>query len=69
MARQALLERYRARQQQGRAVSTGRLPAEIRVEVLEENLGVHRARAQAKIEAFEARPFRGGHVPGPVDSD
>lgn len=64
--REVLLERYR---EQGRAVPTGRPPAEIRVEVLEENLTVHRGRAQAKIEAWRARPFRGGHIPGPVEAD
>jgi transposase len=64
--RQALLERYR---EQGRAVATGRPPVEIRVEVLEENLAVHRARAQAKIDAWAARPFRGGHIPKPVEAD
>jgi transposase len=66
--RQALLEGYRAQREQGRQVPTGRPPAEIRVEVLEENLAVHRARAQAKIDAWRARPFRGGHVPA-VESD
>jgi transposase len=64
--RQALLERYR---EQGRTVATGRPPAEIRVEVLEENLAVHRARAQARIDAWAARPFRGGHIPKPVEAD
>ncbi|HZA11194.1 MAG TPA: transposase [Mycobacterium sp.] len=67
--RDALLERYRAQHEQGRQVPMGRPPAEIRVEVLEENLAVHRARAQNKIDAFWARPFRGGHVPGSVDDD
>jgi transposase len=66
--RRALLEGYRAQREQGRAVPTGRPPAEIRVEVLEENLAAHRARAQAKIDAWRARPFRGGHVPT-VESD
>lgn len=66
--RQAVLDRYRAAHEQGRAVSTGAAPAAIRIEVLKENLVIHRARAQAKIDAFWARPFRGGHVPGPVDS-
>ena len=36
--------------------------------MLEENLAVHRARAQAKIDAWRARPLRGGHVPT-VESD
>jgi hypothetical protein len=67
--RQALLEGYRAQREQGRQVPTGRPPAEIRVEVLEENLAAHRARAQAKIDAWRARPYRGGHVPGPVEAD
>ena len=31
--------------------------------MLEENLAVYRARAQAKVDAWRARPFRGGHVP------
>ena len=61
--RQALLEDYRGQREQGRAVPTGRPPVEIRVEVLEENLAVYRARAQAKVDAWRARPFRGGHVP------
>lgn len=61
--REVVLEGYRAQREQGRAVPTGRPPAEIRVEVLEENLAVHRARAQAKIDAWAARPFRGGHIP------
>ena len=42
---------------------TGRPPAEVRVEVLEENLVIYRARAQAKVDAWRTRPFRGGHVP------
>lgn len=66
--RQALLRGYRGQREQGRAVPTGRPPAEIRVEVLEENLAVHRARAQAKVDAWQARRFRGGHVPA-VESD
>jgi Transposase domain (DUF772)/Transposase DDE domain len=67
--REVVLQGYRAQREQGRAVPTGRPPAEIRVEVLEENLAVHRARAQAKIDAWAARPFRGGHIPGPVEAD
>lgn len=63
------LQGYRMQRGQGRVMPTGRPPAEIRVEVLEENLAVHRARAQAKIDAFWARPFRGGHIPGPVEAD
>lgn len=66
--RQALLEGYRAQRQQGRQVPTGRPPVEIRVEVLAENLADHRARAQAKIDAWRARPFRGGHVPA-IETD
>src|SRR5690625_1260634 len=67
--RQALLDKYQAQQAQGRAVSTTRLPAEIRVRLLEGNLAIHRARAQAKIDAFWARPFRGGHIPKPVEAN
>ena len=66
--RQAVLDRYRAVHEQGRTVSTGQAPPEVRIEVLEKNLIIHRARAQAKIDAFWARPFRGGHVPGPVEA-
>jgi Transposase DDE domain len=61
--RQALLEDYRGQRERGRQMPTGRPPAEIRVEVLEENLAIYRARAQAKVDAWRARPFRGGHVP------
>lgn len=67
--RQALLDGYRAQRERGRQVPTGRPPTEIRVEVLEENLAAHRVRAQAKIDAFRARPYRGGHIPKPVDQD
>ena len=66
--RQVVLEGYRGQREQGRPALCGRPPVEIRVEVLEENLAVHRARAQAKIDAWRARPFRGGHVPT-VESD
>jgi transposase len=67
--REVVLQGYRAQREQRRAVPTGRPPVEIRVGVLEENLAVHRARARAKIDAFWARPFRGGHIPGPVEAD
>jgi transposase len=66
--REVVLAGYRAQRERGRAVPTGRPPVEIRVEVLEENLAAHRARAQAKIDAWRARPFRGGHVPA-VETD
>lgn len=61
--RQALVEAYRAQRAQGRQLPVGRPPIEIRVEVLEENLAARRARAQAKIDAWQARPYRGGHRP------
>ena len=61
--RQAKVDSYRAQRERGRQVPTGRPPAEIRVEVLEENLAAHRARAQAKVDAWLARPYRGGHIP------
>jgi transposase len=66
--RLAVLDKYRAQHERGRAVSTGRAAVEVRIEVLEKNLVIHRARAQAKIDAFWARPFRGGHIPGPVEA-
>lgn len=61
--RQAQLDTYRTQRERGRQVPTGRPPTEIRVEVLEENLAAHRARAQAKVDAWQARPYRGGHIP------
>jgi transposase len=66
--RQAVLDKYRAQHERGRAVKTGKAPPKIRIELLEKNLVIHRARAQAKIDAFWARPFRGGHIPGPVEA-
>lgn len=63
--RQLLLDGYR---EQGRQVPVGRPPAEIRVEVLDENLAAHRARAQAKIDAWQERPYRGGRIPA-VEAD
>jgi transposase len=61
--RQQLVEGYRTQREQGRQLPTGRPPVEIRVEVLQENLAAYRARAQAKLDAWAARPYRGGHIP------
>jgi hypothetical protein len=67
--RLALLEDYLAQCERGRQLPTGRPPAEIRVEVLTDSLVVQKARVQAKIDAWRSRPYRGGHIPGPVEAN
>jgi hypothetical protein len=57
--RQTLLEGYRAQREQGRQVPTGRPPAEIRVEVLEENL-----RGSSGSRAGQDRRVAGASLPG-----
>lgn len=63
--RQTLLADYQDRLARG--VRAGPPPAEIRVEVLTESLAREKARVQARNDAWAARPFRGGHTPGPVE--
>lgn len=65
--RQALLVDYRDRRARG--VRAGPPPAEIRVEVLTESLAREKARVQARNDAWAARPFQGGHTPGPVEDN
>jgi transposase len=64
--RRALLADFQDRRARG--VRTGQPPAEIRVEVLTESLAREKARLQARNEAWAARPFRGGHIPVPVEN-
>ena len=66
--RAALLERYRAQREQGHC-PTGHLPAEIRIEVLTENLAMHQARQRAKIDDWVARGSKGQRPPLPVEQD
>jgi transposase len=66
---EALLEGYRAKRQRGGPLPGGRIPVELRVEALTQTLAVRKAQAQAKIDAFWARPYRGGHIPGPVEKN
>ena len=65
--REALLVDYQDRLARG--VRAGPPPAEIRVEVLTESLAREKARMQARNDAWAARPFRGGHTPGPVEDN
>lgn len=65
--RQDLLADYQDRR--GRGLRAGPPPAEIRVEVLAESLATEKARVQARNDVWAARPFRGGHTPGPVEED
>lgn len=66
---EALLEAYRTQRQRGGPLPGGRIPVQLRVEALTHTLAVRKAKAQARIDAFWARPFRGGHTPGPVEDD
>lgn len=65
--RQALLDEYRQRRQQHPDAKSGPIPAELRVEVLTENLATARARHQAKIDRYHARSGRRGQRPVPVE--
>ena len=65
--RQDLLADYQDRHARG--LRAGPPPAEIRVAVLTESLAREKARVQARNDAWAARPFRGGHTPGPVEED
>ncbi|WP_204903657.1 transposase [Mycobacterium riyadhense] len=65
--RQAFLADYQDRRARG--IRCGPPPAEIRVEVLTQSLAREKARVQARNDAWAARPFRGGHTPGPVEED
>nr|WP_207949664.1 transposase [Mycobacterium eburneum] len=64
--REALIADYRAARQAGGLLPLGTPPAELRIEALTHTLERRKAAAQATIDAFWARPYRGGHVPGPV---
>ena len=65
----AVVDGYRARREGGGPLPGGAIPAELRIEALTHTLAVRKAQAQAKIDAFWARPFRGGHTPGPVEAN
>ena len=66
--RATLVADYRAARQRGGQLPPGAVPAELRIEALTHTLAVRKAQAQAKIDAFWARPYRGGHIPGPVNA-
>lgn len=66
--RQAELADYQDRRARGE-IRRGAAPAEIRVQVLTESLAREKARVQARNDAWAARPFRGGHTPGPVEDN
>jgi transposase len=64
--RAAQLEAFRRRREQRAIVPMGLPPAEIRVEILTQNLAEARARHQAKIDRYHARGKR-GRPPVPVE--
>jgi transposase len=64
--RRAQLEAFRHRREQRAVAPMGLPPAEIRVEILTENLADARARHQAKIDRYHARGKR-GRPPVPVE--
>lgn len=66
--RATLVADYRAARERGGQLPLGTPPAELRIEALTHTLAVRKAQAQAKIDAFWARPYRGGHIPGPVNA-
>lgn len=66
---EAVVDGYRAQRERGGPLPGGRIPAELRIEALTHTLAVRKAQAQATIDAFWARPFRGGHTPGPVEDN
>jgi transposase len=66
--RATLVADYRAARQRGGQLPTAAIPAQLRIEALTHTLAVRKAQAQAKVDAFWARPYRGGHIPGPVNA-
>lgn len=67
--RAAQLEGYRAARERGGPLPLGLPPAELRVEALTHTLATRKAWAQARIDAWAARPYRGGHIPRPVEDN
>jgi transposase len=66
--RATLVADYRAARERGGQLPLGTPPAELRIEALTHTLAVRKAQAQAKVDAFWARPYRGGHIPQPVNA-
>jgi transposase len=67
--RAAQVQGYRAARERGGQLPLGSPPAELRVEALTHTLAVRKAWAQTRIDAWAARPYRGGHIPRPVQDN
>ena len=66
--RATLVADYRGARERGGPLPRGAVPAELCIEALTHTLAVRKSQAQAKVDAFWARPFRGGHIPSPVNA-